>query len=500
MNMQAVVWIATAVSILVCLVIGARHSLQVKGVGDVFPVLLGTHARVASHREFSASTVAASISLATVVIAFYELAPVLGLWLLWPGITTAMGLWVFNQLVRRIWHKMAGYAYRPTLHAYLGTEFASKQLAFIASLFTVIGYLTAFAVELTVGSLFLQPLLPGVPSLLLIAIIAVVTFVYTGLGGFRTVVVTDRLQMGFIWLLLIATGAYYAVTLQEQGIMASIERIPAELRSVSWQAERTSFVLGILVMNLLTFVSNMGLWQRVAGAQTPEVVSAGLWSSVRSSALSWSLFALAAVGAFMVVAPVPGQNLMVTVLNAMQHSAFGLVVIFCVVLGLLGALLSTASTQLMAVTHTVYEDLVAPFRKDDLSQRMLARREVLFSRALLMGSAVLSVAVVEGLRAVGFSVADMAFAVYGAALGLVPPIVLTLYLPRSVTSRLSLAATIAVAAGFIACWGAAAYGRLHGDGNLVFLSPIISTVVASLVMAVGWLVQRGTVPAGSVAR
>ena len=192
----------------------------------------------------------------------------------------------------------------------------------------------------------------------------------------------------------------------------------------------------------------------------------------------------------MVVTPVEGENLLVTVLKSLQSTAFGLAVIFFVVLGLLGAMLSTASTQLMAVTHTIYEDLVAPFRKSDLRERMLLRREVWFSRAILTFSAALSVAVVEVLRAVGFSVADMAFAVYGAALGLVPPILLTLYLPRTVTNRLSVSAMIAVSLGFVSCWSVAAYGRIHGDGNMVFLSPIVSTAVATVVMALGLLVTR----------
>lgn len=486
-TMQFVVWTGFIVSILICIMIALRHSMKVKGIADIFPLILGRTAQVHDYREFSASTVAATISLATVVIAFYELAPFLGLWLLWPAITTAMGLWYFNALTGRVWKKMSTYTFRPTLHAYLGTEYNSKHLAFIASLFTVIGYLTAFAVELTVSAWFLGPLLPGVHPLIIVSIIAIISFVYTGLGGFRTVVVTDRLQMGFIWILLISTGAYYAVFLHENGVVNSFQKIPNELWNISWSQDRIPFILGILIMNLLTYVGNMGLWQRVAGAQNPETVSKGLWSSVRVSALSWSLFALAAVGAYMIVTPVPKQNLMITVLESMQSTTFGLTVIFCVVLGLMGAMLSTASTQLMAITHTIYEDLIAPFRRDELDKRIEGTREVWLSRSILTLSAVVSVAVVEGLRAIGFSVADMAFAVYGAALGLVPPILLSLYKPRETTNKLSKYATAAVALGFIGCWAAATYGRLHGDGNLVFLSPIVSTVIASLIMLVGYI-------------
>jgi Na+/proline symporter len=190
------------------------------------------------------------------------------------------------------------------------------------------------------------------------------------------------------------------------------------------------------------------------------------------------------------VRPVSGENLLITTLRVMQTSTLGLLVIFCVVLGLLGAMLSTASTQLMAVSHTVYEDIIAPFRKASLRDRVSLHGEAWLARAILTACAILSVGVVEGFRAIGFSVADMAFAVYGAALGLVPPILISLFVPRTVTSRLSTSAMAAVTLGFLSCWATATYGRLNGDGNLVFLSPIVSTAVASAVLGGGWLWAR----------
>jgi Na+/proline symporter len=490
--MQVAVWSAFILSLFVCIVIGALHSTRVRSLADVLPVVFGRNAKVASSKEFSSSTVAASISLATVLVAFYELVPALGLWLLWPAITTAMGLAVFGLLARRIWAKISDYEFRPTIHAYLGTEYGSDRLALIASVFTALGYLTAFAVELTVGSRFLAPLLPGIPMAAIVVVIAVVCFIYTGLGGFRTVVVTDRLQMGFIWLLIGAMAVYYVVTLRGLDFATVAARIPAELRSPSWSSSLAPFVLGIFVMNLLTYVGNMGLWQRIAGSENAGIVSSGLWRSVASSATSWSLLALIALLSYTIVQPVQGENLLITTLRAMQSSSLGLAVIFCVVLGLLGAMLSTASTQLMAVTHTVYEDIIAPFRKAELGERAASAREAWLARAILVACAVLSVAVVELLRVIGFSVADMAFAIYGAALGLVPPVLLSLFVSRSVTKRLSTAALIAVPLGFLACWAAATYGRIYGNGNLVFLSPIISTAVATAVMVIGWISMRFT--------
>jgi Na+/proline symporter len=482
--------LALGLSIVLYLVMGLRFSRVVRGLGDILPLLHGKKARVKSHREFAASTVATTISLATVVVAFYELVPALGLWLIWTAITTAMGLLLFGMCAKRIWNKMSAYDYRPTLHAYLGTEFNSKNLALLASVFTAIGYLSAFAVELTVGSRFLAGLIPDVPALLTVAVIAVASFVYTALGGFRVVIVTDRIQMWFIWLLIAAMGTYYFVTASQQGWEASITNIPPALRTVTWNNGLLPFILGIAIMNLLTFISNMGLWQRIAGSEHPEVVTRGMWSSVFSAGLSWSLLVITAVGAFMFVAPVANENILVTVLRSMQNSALGQATIFCVVLGLYGAMLSTASTQLIAVSHTLYEDVISSFRHTDVHRRAELKIEAYWSRVILVCSAVAAVAVVEMLRFWGFTIADLAFAVYGAALGLVPPVIMTLVMGREITHRLSTAAMWAVALGFLSCWVAAAYGRAVGDANLVFLSPIVSTAVATAIMLAGLLTIR----------
>lgn len=485
--MTLAVILSLGFSVVLYLGIGAWYGSRIRGLADLLPLLSGGQAKVVNHREFAASTVAASISLATVLVAFYELVPALGFWLLWTAITTALGLLLFGALTTRIWMKMAAYDYRPTLHAYLGAEFGSPNLALVASVFTAIGYLSAFAVELTVGSRFLAGMIPGAPQLPTAIALSIVSFVYSAQGGFRVVVVSDRIQMWFIWLLIAALGAYYAAGIATNGLAPSIERIPTAIRIPAWNSGLLPFVLGIAIMNLLTYICNMALWQRVAGAQDPSVVARGMWSSVTSSAVSWSLLVCTAVGAFMFVTPVPNENLLVTLLHSMQGSLFGRGVIFCTVLGLYGAMLSTASTQLVAVSHTIYEDVIAPFRKTALDDRAHSLRELFWSRLILVMSALVAVAVVEMLRIWGLTVADLAFAVYGAALGLVPPIILTLFRGRGYTRRMSTAATAAVSLGFLSCWCAAIWGRATGNGNLVFLSPIISTAVATTVMVIGTL-------------
>ncbi len=486
--MTAVVLSAILLSLIIYILIGLKHRKSVFDLGDIIPVMKGKTAKVKGKNEFSSSTVATSISLATVVLAFFDLVPGLGLWLLWPAITTALGFLFFGFLAKRIWERMSAYNHRPSLHEFIGTEFNSKNVALVGATFTTLGYLSAFAVELTVGSRFLAGLVPEIPQWITVIVISLVGFIYTGMGGFRTVVVTDRVQMGFVWLLLLALIIFYgSVIMSSGGWDSAVSHIPENVRTVSWSNALIPFVVGIFIMNLFTYISNMALWQRIAGAQEPETVVKGMRKSVYQSLLSWSLFVVVAVGAYIVAKPTEGENFLITTMNTIVSYAGGRLVIFCVTLGLYGAMLSTASTQLIAVSHTIYEDIIAPFRSKKLSERVGSKKELSLSRLILLVSAIVAVLVVELLRAGGFSIADLAFSIYGAALSLVPAILLALFVGRSKLKTLSVWVSISVIFGFVAAWAAAIYGKLYNNGNLVFLAPLFGITFSSLILGIGWV-------------
>lgn len=485
--MTQIILSALGLSMIIYIIIGIKHSRSIVDLADIIPILKGRIAKVKAGSELSATNVAASISLATVIVAFFDLAPSIGLWLLWPALTTAIGFWFFSLLSRRIWRRMSEYNHRPSLHEFIGTEFRSKNLALIAAICTTIGYLSAFAVELTVGSRFLAGLIPDIPEWISVTIIASVGLLYTALGGFRTVVVTDRVGMIFIWLLLFSLILFYAIySFSIGGISVGLHSIPEQLRTISWSNSLIPFVVGILIMNLFTYCSNMGLWQRIAATQEPEAIVKGMRKTVIQSALSWSLFALVAVGAFIVVKPVTGQNLLITLMNNVIDKPFGRVVLFCVTLGLYGAMLSVASTQLIAISHTVYEDILAPFRGRSLTDRIASVKELRLSRIILVVSAIAAVFVVEFLRLFGFSVADLAFSIYGAALGLVPPILFSLFISRDKLKNLGSWASIALSFGFAAAWASAFFGKATSNTDLVFWAPVFSLATSSLILGLAW--------------
>ncbi|KAB2881234.1 hypothetical protein F9K33_01820 [bacterium] len=475
----------------VYLFVGFLLGRKNRNLADLIPLTGGHQAEIRNSAEFSSSTVATSISLATVVLAFFELAPELGVWLFWTVITTSIGLFCVRFVAKRIWTKLSAYDHRPTLHEFLGQEFNSRSLYMIGAACTSLGFLGAFAVELTVGSRFLASLIPEIPLWLAVSVLALIGLAYTSYGGFRAVIVTDRIQMVSIWLFLAALlGFYFYFVRGHEGWAVNLANIPDEIKQFTWREELPAFLLGVWVINVPTFISDMSVWQRIAASQKPETVYRGLFSSVFISALSWGLFVVTACLAFMVIVPMERVNPLLTLLNAIggMNGLIPMMALFFVVLGLYGAMLSTASTQLIAVSHTVYEDLISQGRK--LKERIDSARELWISRLILITAALLSMGVVVILSSIGFSIADFVFAIYGAQLGLFPSIMAALFGDKTKLQKLSRWASVSIASGFIAGWATAGYGKYIINDEIVFLAPVSSLLVSSLMLGIGFLLQQ----------
>lgn len=486
--MEITVISALLFSAIVYLCIGFALSKNNKTLGDLFPVVFGRNAKVQSIDQFSTSTVATTVSLATIVLAYFELAGYFGLWLLWTAVTTTIGMIIVRLASKKIWNKMAVYKHRPSMHEFIGTEFNSKSVTLIASFCTTIGFLLIFATELVVGSRFLAGLVPSIPQWVTVVFLSLIGFLYTVYGGFSAVLKTDQIQMKFIWLFIFMLLGYYVYTaLTNGGLGFNLEKIPVGLLNFSYKEGLIYFLLGLAIMNIPTHISNMSVWQRISGVHNPEIMEKGIKKSVWGVAISWSLLSILACLAYMFVSPASNQSLLTELLIFISGTMLGKIVLFVVVIGLYGAMLSTASTNLIVIAHTISEDIVARLRKGKLHERIDSKKEFLISRLILVCSTILSIFLVEGLKLFGFSVADLVFAIYGGALALFPPIMAALYGKRERLFLLSRYANMAVIGGFLSGWGVAIYGKIINDGNLIFLSPTFSIVVSGIFICAGFL-------------
>jgi len=484
--MSQLILSALVISAILYLLIGFLIGRKNKSIADLIPIVFRKNANVKTPEEFPSSTVATTVSLATIVLAYFELAGYFGLYLLWTAITTAIGMYLVSKLSNRIWNKLNEYKHRPSLHEFLGTEFASKKIVFVASMCTSIGVLMIFATELIVGSRFLAALVPEIPQWITVIFLSTVGCVYTVAGGFRAVIKTDQLQMKLIWgLIIVLIGFYLYYFISNDDLTSSIKNMPENILGLHSRPGLIFFLIGIAIMNIPTHLSNMSVWQRISGSNEPEVVTKGFKRSIWSISFCWALLVLLACFAYAIVTPESNTNLLTDLLIVMNESVVGKVCLFFVTLGLYGAMLSTASTNLIVVAHTVSEDILPSSKKKGISERINTPRELTKSRAIIFFSALIAIFLVEGLKYIGFSIADLVFAIYGGALALFPLILFALFNQKEKTSLLSLYGTLAVILGFTMGWGAAIYGKLIGNSNLIFLSPTFGIVSSGICLLIG---------------
>jgi sodium/pantothenate symporter len=489
--MEIVIIAALIVSIIFFLSLGFKYGRKNKTLSDIFPVLFGKNAKIDNTEEFSSSTIATTVSLATIIMAYFQMAGYFGLYLLWTTITSVIGMYLLSKLSKRILAKISIYNHRPTLHEFLGTEYNNKSIIFVSAVCTSLGFLLIAALELIVGSLFLAELIPSIPQTVTAIILSATGVIYLSVGGYKTVIRSDVWQMKFIWLLIAALFIYFIYDLATNNFsINSFNNIPKSIYDFSNRPGLWMFLVGITIMNIPTHLSNQAMFQRINSSENPDTVIKGLRNSTTGIFWSWTLIVLIACLAYMFVPKAPPELLLPDLLKHIGQTIFGKIILFVVVIGMYSALLSTASTNLMVIGHTFSEDLWAKFGSRTLQERDSSKKEFNRSRLILLFASLFSVFIVEILKKIGFDVKDLVFSIYGGSLALFPPILFALFSNRFRLRQLSSFATAGIILGFLVGWGIAFYGKFSNNGDLIFLSPAFSIGISSICLLIGYLVIK----------
>ena len=470
-------------------IISLKYNRRIKKLADFLP-LSSERPHVKNREEFSTTTVAYTISLATVIVAIFELFPYMRLWLFWTVITTYFGLILVRTFIRKIWKKMNSFKKRPSLHEFLGTEFGSDRLTMIAATCTCLGFMGALAVEITVGSKFLGSLVPNTPPLFWVVLIALFVLGYVGVGGYRAVVVTERIQMYSIYGFLTALTVFLIFVALHTGfgsVKSDLGWPPHDL--LPNDVGVISFLLGIFFINVPAYVADMSVWQRIGGCDDEKIATQGLRSGAIGSAVSWSWIVILAFATVLLVSNPEQKNPLFVVLQQIeQKGAFNQIILAVMVIGLLGAALSTASTQLIAAAHAIYEDIVCKLRP--IPNEDQEYREIRFLRLLMVILTILTVAIIEELSRLGFTIADLVFSIFGSELSLCPPVILCLFKSGKSLHSIRYWIIAAISLGFAVGWSTAIFGKLENLPNLVFLAPVVSLGLSLFFVLVGYLIIR----------
>jgi len=435
--------------------------------------------------KVGATVVAAGMSMATVMAALVNLAPYLGSALFATVLTFAGGILLVSFGVPRI---MRANPQNLVLQEFLGEAYSSPAIRRAATLFTLVGLLSIFSMEILVCVSILEPFFGEATMAFSLAYLTIV-LVYCLQAGWVGIVRTDYAQLALILLGVIALGGVIAVGAEEGGPIVSDS---AAALFASWGAP-ASFFVGLACMNLPAGFSDAGTWQRVCSAADSRAARRGLVGASAMFVLIWGALIVAGVvlsgapGVTAHWAPAEGEPFLTAVLESVSTGGILPTAIVCVLLaGLTSAMISTAdgllvtATQMGLTARHGQEQLVAE-PKAGLTR---ARRMML---SLGCGAFVVFLA----FQFAGLDVVQLVFAIYGAQLALFPATAAALFLARrGDLSRVSGAALISLGVGFTCAWGAAIYGHVTEDENLRFLAPAFGLGASTVVLLAGFVRAR----------
>ena len=465
-----------------------RQNRKIKRMSDFLP-LSSARPQIHTAEEFSAATVSSSISLATVIIAIFEFFPSRRCWLLWAVFTNVMGVFLVKGFLHRVWKKISTYRSRPTLHEFLGVECRSPRLTIFTAIFTSLGFLAALAMEMSAGSRFLGSLIPGTNPLLWVVFLDLFVLAYVGIGGYRAVVIAERIQMCSIYGFM---GALTLVLIS-LAVRADVGAVKSEYwplpKLFPYDAGLVPFLLSLVFLNVPSYLADMSIWQRIGGCGDEKVAIQGLKSSAIGATISWTWIVLLAFVCVLLISNPTQQNPLFCLLQQIEGGNFFCQILLAVMtLGLLGAALSSASSLLISAAHAIYEDIFCKFRPAVSDEH--SAKEIVFIRLTMLFVTLVTMALVEGLTWLGFTLFDFVFALFGTQLSLFPPVIACLLLSGEVLNSIRYWIFAAIFFGFCAGWSTAIYGILRHSPDIVVNAPGISIGLSSVLVTMGYLISK----------
>ncbi|MGD1904819.1 MAG: hypothetical protein ACFB0C_02360 [Leptolyngbyaceae cyanobacterium] len=447
-----------------------RERKNILNIRDFFPLK-----RSISTGEYRSTTVAAGMSLATVIIAFINLAPALGITLFVSVVTYSLSFLLLYFCAGRI---MRANPQNDTIQAYLGKTYGSSSVKNIALIFSLIGYISIFSMELLVGVTVLEPFL-GSGTFLFSLVYLVFTIVYTLMSGYRAVIATDKWQLRFI-LVSIASLLVLAIVETQQAPAVDFVSTFSSV-ATSW-VPAWAFIIGIAVINLPAPISDAGTWQRLCSTKDIQSAKRGLIQVSRFFAVLWAVIVILACYYGRVAAATgfdPTQEtLMAHIMRTFATSGPGFIVLlFLFVLGLFSAMISTADSLLIVVGQFFSIDILKLNPEDSEPQRVMQK-----ARLSTAAIAVISFIIFTILRFLKFDVVQLVFAIYGAQLAMFPSVFFSLFFNKKINlKKVRHAASASILSGFIGGWSSALYGRFSGDSNWLFNAPATALSVSILI-------------------
>lgn len=410
---------------------------------------------------------ASGMSLATVFIAFYQLAPFLGTKLIWSVIFYPLGLFALWLAIPKISDATNNSG---TIHGFLGNAFKSKEVTVISSIASCIGFIGVFATEIIIGSLLLRSVLPGEAGYwAALLLLSAVVLSYSILGGFKTVVRTDKWQSIMIILvclilLLLATSSN----------TDPLKKFVVSRRIEDWILPAV-MMINFFLINVPFQLVDMSAWQRIAASKDEASARRGLFTAIIMFVFTWGAILYSAL----ILSSLYNQGdstggLAGSLLFLGNTGINGAILSAFCFAGLVSAMLSTADSFLIAAGQTISMDISDRnyFRSINAQGGgvlKVERKIIAKSRKAMLFIAFFGLASASVLTVIGFQAADLIFAVYGSSLALFPSVAYALFCKSSkVSSKLKYTAILSILSGITYGWFFGVFSVLNATKKINF--------------------------------
>ena len=256
-----------------------------------------------------------------------------------------------------------------TLPEYLEKRYSTNSRTFLAFVAVISALLIHIGIGLYAGAQVMNDFF-GIPILVSITLISVITAIYTVLGGLKAVVVTETIQtvillLGAISLTLAAFFALPSVGIEswadlQQAVKPNQTNMLWDLRDENgklYEYSWYSMVFGYPILGIWYWCTDQTIVQRVLGAKTERDAQIGPLFAGFLKILPVFLMVFPGVLAYVLFQDKIGDNnnstLAVMIMELLPPGLIGLVIA-----GLLAALMSTISGALNSCSTLVAVDIV----------------------------------------------------------------------------------------------------------------------------------------------
>jgi len=476
--------LSIAISLSFYLGISVRDYRLSQGLGDYF-----FYDWALGNRSIAATIFASGMSLATVVIALLDLGRVFGTAVIWAPITYCLGWFTLVLAAPAI---RSNTTLHDTIHTFLGKSYESRSLLLVSSWATIVGFVGTFATEIIAGDVIFSSIgLGKYGSTIGIAVFALITVIYSGVGGFRSVIRSDSIQA---WLLIPSLAGIVALAFN---LFSSVTYKPFwSSKLLTTFTLPFSVIISLALINIAFPIADMSAWQRVRAADSDSSFQVGGIVAIVGFAVTWTLLIVLGAGMGPSISSENSPFIQLVTEGRFNSSLSNLILGIVLFPGLVAAMLSTADTFLNAAGHTYSLDIKKEQERNSNDGQSRATRDI-----IIMGIAGFLGALV--FRELGFSIVDMIFAVYGGTLSLCAPVIYALYFNEDSSAHIySLYALLSVIAGFLASWSNGIYSIVcrssyyEACGYIqsiwspdIFMSPVLAFSISTVIFVIPVLVK-----------